>query len=706
MEHPHHPARECAPAATPDADSGRLYRVEGRLVAADVVRQALFFVSNTQGLKSRIGRISSLAITGSLYPLLRGTAPHTALRLMYSALRGVSRDRLEFLGAEYFEREMKPRLRPRLVAELQEQHDPILASSWLDHVIRPLARHLGVTRCASNRLEFRDGICTGRLIGPLLHRQSTREAWTQAVRSVATPLLRQPHALLTFAKQSTAQPLSVRDSLAGKHILLLGVTGFIGKVWLANLLRDRVDVAKVSLLIRRRGRSSAQKRYETTVLTAPPLAGLPESDLAKIEVLEGDAVLPDMGLRADEAAQLKSSVDVIVNSAGVTEFNPDLRLAVAINVDATLATLQFVRESTHAALLHLSTCFVAGTGHGRIPEHAGANYTPASDATFDAEREYVTLRRLIAEVEEEATHHEPPPRRDGRALNEAQKKKAQQRWLRGRLAEVGAARARTWGWPNTYTFTKSLAESLLQQRGADVPVAIVRPSIVETSTDHPFPGWNEGVNTSAPLSYLLQTSFRQLPTRQSKRLDVVPVDLVTRGMTLIAAALVERRHERCYQLATSASNPCDMRRSIELTALAHRKHYRDRPGFSAWWRTHNETVPVSRRRYRALSVPRQQKVVDALQRALPFMDSLKRVARQLDKTQKLIELYEPFIHDNEQIFEADHIGFLNAALPQAERATFGYDAADIDWPEYWIDIHIPALRRWAYPLIEGRPVQA
>ena len=40
-----------------------------------------------------------------------------------------------------------------------------------------------------------------------------------------------------------------------------------------------------------------------------------------------------------------------------------------------------------------------------------------------------------------------------------------------------------------------------------------------------------------------------------------------------------------------------------------------------------------------------------------------------------------------------------------ERETFGYDTRSIDWWEYWIDIHIPALRRWTYPLIEGRPVE-
>jgi hypothetical protein len=46
------------------------------------------------------------------------------------------------------------------------------------------------------------------------------------------------------------------------------------------------------------------------------------------------------------------------------------------------------------------------------------------------------------------------------------------------------------------------------------------------------------------------------------------------------------------------------------------------------------------------------------------------------------------------------------ALVPEEKRTFGYDTASLDWWDYWINIHIPALRRWTYPLIEGRPLEA
>jgi hypothetical protein len=53
---------------------------------------------------------------------------------------------------------------------------------------------------------------------------------------------------------------------------------------------------------------------------------------------------------------------------------------------------------------------------------------------------------------------------------------------------------------------------------------------------------------------------------------------------------------------------------------------------------------------------------------------------------------------------ADNIEKLSCILVPEEKKQFAYDTRSIDWWTYWIDIHIPALRRWTYPLIEGRPL--
>jgi long-chain acyl-CoA synthetase len=281
--------------------------------------------------------------------------------------------------------------------------------------------------------------------------------------------------------------------------------------------------------------------------------------------------------------------------------------------------------------------------------------------------------------------------------------------LKNYLTAAGIKRARELGWPNTYTFSKSLAESLIAKYGEGLPIAIVRPAIVETSVFKPFRGWNEGINTSASLSYLLGTAFRQLPSNERKRLDIIPVDAVCAGMTLIAAALVERRHDPVYQLATSVSNPCDMGRCIELTSLGHRKHYRAQEGLEYWLRLRMDAIPVSKARYNRMSAPAQKMIIKSIQAImspLPVKKPLAKAERSLERVEKLIELFEPFILHNEHDFVADNVEKLAQSLVPEERAAFGYDAAAVDWWEYWIEIHIPALRRWTYPLIEGRPLEA
>jgi len=63
---------------------------------------------------------------------------------------------------------------------------------------------------------------------------------------------------------------------------------------------------------------------------------------------------------------------------------------------------------------------------------------------------------------------------------------------------------------------------------------------------------------------------------QTKRsvLDVIPVDMVA-GADLIAAALLQEKRAMSH-LATSGITPFIWGRSIELTGLAHRKHYKTR----------------------------------------------------------------------------------------------------------------------------------
>jgi alcohol-forming fatty acyl-CoA reductase len=737
------------------------WRVEGSLLNLSTVQPVAFFTWNAQTFLQRWVRRGLVLMMATLRPFLYAVHRVFATRVVHNVLRGVSRDRLDLLGEEYFQYKLKPHLKAEGVRQLKEildsGTDVVLVSQGLNHVMVPLAQYLGARSVICNRLEFRDGIATGRLLSPVIRprgalarivgegpdgrrsaEQLKRDLGLRSADEVKAAVMaaeryvpKSARPLVLFDKDQSIQPLSVRKALAGKHVMLVGFTGFIGKVWLVNLLNDLPEVGRIYLLIRRQKSNPAIRRFEKVVEESPVFdklherygAKLAEFIANKVEVVEGDVSEPGLGLAPDVASLLLGKLDLIINSSGLTDFNPDLRDALATNVDASMHILDFIRQSHHAGLVHLSTCYVAGARNGRVGEKLQPNYTPAGVADFDAEHEHAALYELVRQAEQMAESAEVTEQLRSEALGkehaakdlqgaalEIQVRKNRIRWLRNYLTEAGIQRARELGWPNTYTFSKSLAESLIIKYGTGLPVAIVRPAIVETSVAKPFQGWNEGINTSASLSYLLGTYFRQLPTNERKRLDIIPVDAVCAGMTLIAAAVIERRHDPLYQLATSVTNPCDMRRSIELTSLAHRKHYRAQEGLEYWLRLRFDAIPVSKERYQRMSAPAQKAIIKSIQRVMAPLPlkrpPLVKAERSLEKVEKLIGLFEPFILQNEHDFVADNVEKLSYALVPEEREDFRYDTRSLDWWEYWVNIHIPALRRWTYPLIEGRPLES
>ena len=748
------------PPPHPRPSSPVYWRVEGSLLELTTVRPIAFFTWNSQTFIARAARRSLVLLMALLRPFLYAANRVAATRIVHAVLRGITRDRLDLLGEEEFEYKLKPLLKEEGVRHLKALQatgvDVVLVSQGLEHVMRPLARHLGVRWMIANRLDFRDGVATGRLLSPVIRprgifariREAGPDGQQSPARWVRALGLRGPKALASaivpavrveaprvrpivyFDEPRHPALFSVRKALGGKRVMLIGVTGFIGKVWLANTLMDLPEIGKLYLLIRRQKSSPAQTRFEKMIEGSPVFDPLFEKYgdrlgallAEKIEVLEGDVSQPGVGLDTETAARLSKDLDLIINSSGLTDFNPDLRDALAVNVDSTHHLIEFIRASDHAALLHLSTCYVAGQRDGRVSERVRLNYTPAGLKDFDAEKEWHRLHELVESAEARVEGPQVTEELKQQALEKAhaakglsgqalenQIRKNRVRWLKKYLTEEGTRRAKELGWPNTYTYTKYLAESMIAKHGAGLPIAIVRPAIVETSVTKPFRGWNEGINTSASLSYLLGTAFRQLPSNERKRLDIIPVDAVCAGMTLIGAALVERRHDPLYQLATSVTNPCDMGRSIELTSLGHRRHYRAQEGLEYWLRLRMDAIPVSKERYNRMSAPAQKMIIKSIQRVmspLPMKKPLAKTERNLERVEKLVGLFEPFILHNEHDFIADNVEKLSQALTPEEKESFGYDTAGLDWWEYWINIHIPALRRWTYPLIEGRPLEA
>ncbi|MCB9731022.1 MAG: SDR family oxidoreductase [Deltaproteobacteria bacterium] len=497
---------------------------------------------------------------------------------------------------------------------------------------------------------------------------------------------------------------SVAQTFAGRHLLVTGVTGFVGKVFLSQLLYELPDIGRVDVLVRRSKKEGAAARFNRIAARSPVFRPLRERHGAgyaaflseRVRVLEGDVTEPLCGLSDDTVAELAPSLDAIVHFAGLTDFDADPKLAVPINVDGALHVAELAAKTEHAAILHTSTCFVAGVNDGAVPETLTPGLAP-NQRHYDVDAELETLRALAAG---------PGSAKD-------------------RVAAT-RERARELGWLNVYTYTKGVAEHLLAR--APVEVAVVRPAIVECALHYPFTGWNEGLNTTGPLLWLLRSPFRFFPARAKNHFDVVPVDAVSRAVTLALAALLRGEAERVYQVSTSSSNPMRMGRAIELANLSIRKDLGrgDASRFERMVIRFLDTVPVDADADHAFALPRLQRFARGLKGALeglPVGALLPRPAKGLEKTlddkrvwagfaleqaekglgrlQRMLDLYRPFIHDHDWIFGNQHTRDLDRALSADERATWGNIADGIDWRVYWLDILYPGLKQWCWPLLDG-----
>ena len=543
--------------------------------------------------------------------------------------------------------------------------------------------------------------------------------------------------------------LSVTEQLSGRRIMVTGSTGFLGKVVVSMLLHFHPDLEQLYLLIRSRTDKSSQQRFQELVAEGQALdpvrqalgSGYDEFLAEKVTVVDGDICKPHLGLSEAQAREVATDLDLFINSAGLTNFNPNLRWALEINTLSNEHILDFIRTGgTNTRLLHVSTAFVGGKQSGLIPEIApGPRAYPHADeldAHYDHRAEIRDCLQLIEHYEEISRDQKHRVRFEQQARQRLEKHnldpndadafeeafdKARKRWITKRLSQEGRERAAFWGWPNIYTYTKSLGERVLMDAADDLDITIVRPAIIESAVEFPEKSWNEGINTTAPLCFLVYKGHRFIPTRDDVDLDIIPVDHVSGAMLGIAAALLEGRHDDVYHLGSSDLNPVSVPRLVELTSLSTRALIDRKVGTPGWQKLilkSVDAVSVDQKTFERQSAPGFNRAAGGLKNLLGRLPTkslggvgqaiegvrqgLSSVEKMTQTTEKIFELFYPFIYENAPTFEAQNIKHLEERLHPAERPRYGCPIDKLDWRHYWRYIHIPGLAKHAYPALEEK----
>jgi nucleoside-diphosphate-sugar epimerase len=511
-------------------------------------------------------------------------------------------------------------------------------------------------------------------------------------------------------------PLSVRDSLRGKHVLVTGFTGFVGKVLVGMLLERVPDIGRITILARGKKSQPAAARVRHLFERSPGLrnlrerhgAGLGAFLASRVDVVAGDVRDPLCGIDPRVAERLGAGIDCVLHVAGVTDFEPDPIEGIAVNVRGALHAADLAARTRGRRLLHVSTSFVAGNVSGHVPETIEPGLS-ANGTRFSPRDELASMESLC-----DAT---------SRRFSDATEAK------KARIAR-GTLRAQALGWPNLYTYSKALAEHLVASRG-DVEATLVRPSIVECARELPFAGWNEGVNTSGPLVWLVGTVHRRVPFAEEHCFDVVPVDSVARGTILALAELLGGEHARVYQLASGDTNRITFGRAVDLTALVRRRQYqRSDDPFERLILSHLDSVTHDRAAAEDPWLPAAKKLTRGVrdlfsafkaEHHLPASlrerwgaEITKLVHRQakewgsasrtIGQVVEMLRLYQPFVFDNDLELETRQVRRATDRLDDEERALFGWDLASLDWRDYWMNVHMPGLDKWSLPLMRGERI--
>jgi alcohol-forming fatty acyl-CoA reductase len=542
----------------------------------------------------------------------------------------------------------------------------------------------------------------------------------------------QPQAPVTDLAQAPIP--TVAGALDGRLIFITGATGFLGTALVERLLRC-VPGCRVAILIRPNRRSSAADRAGREIIRNDCFDRL-RADLGdefeqmvaqRLTAVAGDVSSAGLGLD-EEGKAILAGADVVVHSAAAVAFDAPIDTAVEVNllgpsrVAAAVSSVASIREAEHpdrspTHLVSVSTAYVAGTHQGHATEtlatdaiRSGARARTHTTVTteVDIDSEINAARRVRTDLEAESrtpsklTKFTRKARTElggaGTHLLAERAEKLRQDWVRAGLVDAGRARAQALGWPDAYAFTKALGERVLVTEHPDLPITVVRPSIIESALAEPRPGWIRGFRMAEPIiiSYA-RGLLKEFPGIPEGVTDVVPVDLVAAAIIACAAAGPEPGRTRVVHVASGVRNPLRYGRLVELVQAWFTEHpvydADGQPIVVPDWSFPGRGRVQRQLAHAKLALGLVERVLGALPVRGERADLVARVEERRTLAERAlgyVELYGAYT-ETEALFRVDRLLELWDRLSPDDQEVFCFDPGVIDWDRYVQDVHLPSV---------------
>lgn len=446
----------------------------------------------------------------------------------------------------------------------------------------------------------------------------------------------------------------IQEFYNGQSIFITGGTGFMGKLLIEKLLRTCPGVTSIYLLVRpKKGKDVHQRTeeiFDDTVFAK--LRNEQPKFRHQIVAIAGDCSQPNLGISAQDRATLIREVSIVFHVAATVRFDEKLKLAVPINVRSTRDVVNLCKE-----IMNLKSFIHVSTAYANCPQSV------IEEKFYDPPMDSDKLIALMECVEDKLAEDITPQ-------------------LLGK-------------WPNTYTFTKAVAENVIKKQAGDLPIGIFRPAIVISTYQEPTRGWIDNLYGPTGVAAGAGTGLlRSIHCDGSVHANVVPADLTVNALIACAWDVANDQstnnksrsegevpiynyvatdnpitYDELKEMSSKYGLEIPSCRAVWYYSFRNNKHRIVHLFFVYFW----HLLPALLVDTATVCIGRQPRLLKVYKKIHKFMDVLNYFATQ------------------EWKFTNDRLHELMEKLTFKDREKFYFDIRDVDWNTYF-ETYIRGIR--------------